>query len=224
MTKVPTVALINPNSSAATTATLVAIARRALGEDYRVHGRTARTGPTLIQDEAALRDAAREVLAIARRLLADHPAPDALIVAAFGDPAVDALRDSTSVPVVGIAEAAIGEAADGGRRFGIATTTPGLVDVITAKVTALGAATGFTGIRLTSAHPDRVMADPDLLYDQLAAAVRDCVRLDHADAVVIGGGPLAAVADRLHSAVPVPLIAPVPAACRAVARLLAARF
>jgi Asp/Glu/hydantoin racemase len=49
-----TVALINPNSSTATTATLTAIAQQALGPGYQVHGITARTGPALIQTEAAL--------------------------------------------------------------------------------------------------------------------------------------------------------------------------
>jgi Asp/Glu/hydantoin racemase len=218
-----TVALINPNSSAATTTTLTAVAQRALGSGYRVRGIAARTGPELIQDEAALSEAAREVLAIGRHLLADRAAPDALIVAAFGDPDVDLLRGTTGIPTVGIAEAAIREASTGGRRFGIATTTPGLVDVITARVSALHAQEFFTGIRLTSGDAEKLMADPDRLHDCLTGAVHDCVHLDHAEAVIIGGGPLAAAAERLQSVVGVPVIAPVPSACRAVSHILTVR-
>ena len=128
-----TVALINPNSSTATTVTLTAIAERALGPGYRVHGITAPTGPQLIQTEAELRIAAHEVRTITRQLIADQASPDAVIVAAFGDPAVDDIRHTTTIPIMGIAEAAIHEASAHGRRFGIATTTPGLVDVITTR-------------------------------------------------------------------------------------------
>ena len=54
---------------------------------------------------------------------------DGAIIGAFGDPAT-ALREQRSIPVVGIAEAAMLEAAEGGRRFGVATTTPALVEII----------------------------------------------------------------------------------------------
>jgi allantoin racemase len=217
-----TVALINPNSSAATTAALTGVARRALGSGYRVRGRTARTGPALIRDGAALAAAEREVLALARELLAGDDPPDALIVAAFGDPGVERLRGSTGIPTVGIAEAAIREAAADRRRFGIATTTPGLLDAITARLDAARARELCTGIRLTGGDPAALMADPGMLRDRLAEAVHDCVRLDGAQAVIIGGGPLAAAAERLRSELGVPVVAPVPAACRAVAGVLAA--
>jgi allantoin racemase len=212
----PTVALINPNTSTATTTTLVAIAERALG--CRVRGCTARTGPPLIQDEAALRHAAHEVVAIARRLAGGPTPPDAIIVAAFGDPGVDDIRSAVSIPVVGIAEAAIREAAC--RRFGIVTTTPGLVAAMEARVTAVGARDSFTGVRVTPGDPRDLTADPDLLHDRLAAAARDCVTLDRAEAVIIGGGPLAAVAERLRTTLDAPVIAPVPAACRALSHAL----
>jgi allantoin racemase len=178
-----TVALINPNSSTATTATLTAIAQQALGPRYHVHGITARTGPALIQTEAALRNAAHEVLTITRQLITNQAAPDAVIVAAFGDPAVDDIRRTTAI---GIAEAAIREASAHGRRFGIATTTPGLVDAITAKIAALGAQPSYTGIRLTQGDLERLLTAPDLLHQHLLNAARACVHLDHADAVIIG--------------------------------------
>lgn len=62
------------------------------------------------------------------------------------------------------------------------------------------------------------MADPDRLHDHLVDAVHKCIRLDGADAVIIGGGPLAAAADSIQKAMCVPVIAPIPTACRALAR------
>ena len=46
-----------------------------------------------------------------------------IITSAFGDPALADLRSKTGVAVVGIAEPAMLEASENGRRFGIATST-----------------------------------------------------------------------------------------------------
>ncbi|MCZ0981943.1 aspartate/glutamate racemase family protein [Streptomyces diastatochromogenes] len=71
-------------------------------------------------------------------------------------------------------------------------------------------------------RPERLSADPELLLDQLERAVRACVERDGARAVVIGGGPLGEAAERLQERCEVRVVAPIPAACRAIARLLRA--
>ncbi|GAA3389335.1 aspartate/glutamate racemase family protein [Streptomyces roseoviridis] len=125
-----------------------------------------------------------------------------------------------AVPVVGIGEAALAEAAAGGRRFGVATTTPHLEGSIAAHVERLGLAASYTGARFTSGAPARLAARPEALLAALAEAVRACVVRDGAEAVVIGGGPLGDAATALQARFTVPVIAPVPAACRLVATLL----
>ncbi|MGW6536210.1 aspartate/glutamate racemase family protein [Streptomyces sp. NPDC055051] len=218
------VALINPNTDGATTAMMAAIARRVLrSEDgYDVQGVTVAAGPPMLVDEEALRASVEHVLDAADRLLTG-PAGDrvaALVVGAFGDPGVEDLRARTSVPVVGIAEAAMREAGADGRRFGIATTTPGLAAAIAARVDRLGRSAQYTGLRLTPGDPRRLAATPAEMTERLAEAVDRCVREDAAEAVVIGGGPLGEAAEALRHRFPVPVIGPVPAAAREVHRLL----
>ncbi|MER7956259.1 aspartate/glutamate racemase family protein [Streptomyces sp. NPDC096030] len=219
------VVLVNPNSSTYTTAMMTAIARRTLGP--RVRGVTVERGPRMLTDPAALRAAAPEVVAAGRRALASGTCR-AVLVAAFGDPGLAELRALTlasghgSVPVVGIGEAALLEAAASGRSFGIATTTPMLEAAIVARVAALGLADRFTGVRLTEGDPETLSADPVSLRESLAGAVRQCVVRDGARAVVIGGGPLGEAADSLHARFETLVIAPIPAACRRLARLLEA--
>lgn len=215
-----TVVLINPNTSAETTSMMAAIASQRLSPRYHVIGRTVRNGPRMIVDERALQAAASEVVALAERLVADRVSHNAVIVSAFGDPGVDGVRRVTGVPTIGIAEAAIREAAADGRRFGIATTTPGLVASINDRVAALGFRHCYSGTRLTAGDPGTVVAKPAVLRARLIEAVQDCVRIDNASAVIIGGGPLAAAAEDLERHVDVPVIAPIPAACRAVCRIL----
>ncbi|MET9953344.1 aspartate/glutamate racemase family protein [Streptomyces sp. NPDC006339] len=124
------------------------------------------------------------------------------------------------VPVVGIGEAALAEAAAGGRRFGIATTTPRLAGSIVAHVARLGLADRFTGTRFTPGSPGDLASRPDVLLAALEEAVRACVVRDGAEAVVIGGGPLGDAATALQDRLDLPVIAPVPAACRQLLRLL----
>ncbi|MFK0227392.1 aspartate/glutamate racemase family protein [Streptomyces sp. NPDC090303] len=214
------VVLINPNTSAATTATMTALARRALGPALPVRGVTAARGPRMLTDPEALRAAAPEVLAAGRRAVREGDCA-ALLVAAFGDPGLAALRAAVRVPVVGLGEAALLEAADGGTPFGIATVTPLLADSIHARVTALGLADRYTGLRLTAGAPERLAADPELLLDRLEHAVRACAERDGARAVVIGGGPLGEAAEVLRARCAVQVVAPIPAACRALTRLAA---
>ncbi|MFV6031513.1 aspartate/glutamate racemase family protein [Streptomyces sp. NPDC056264] len=211
--------LINPNTSTATTAMMTALARRALGGALPVRGVTVTRGPRMLTDPAALAAAAPEVVAAGLRATASGDCA-ALLVGAFGDPGAELLRAATDVPVMGLGEAALREAAAGGTPFGIATTTPLLADAIAARVTALGLADRYTGLRLTAGGPEHLSARPELLLDALERAVRACVDRDGARAVVIGGGPLGDAAEELRTRCAVRIVAPIPAACGALVRAL----
>ncbi|WOX21237.1 aspartate/glutamate racemase family protein [Streptomyces solicathayae] len=217
---VRSVVLINPNTSKATTAMMTAIASRALGPaGVPVRGVTVARGPRMLTDPAALAAAAPEVVAAGLRAVATGDCA-ALIVAAFGDPGAAELRARVGVPVVGLAEASLAEAAAGGARFGVATTTPALADAIAARVAELGLADRYTGIRLTEGDPHELSADPESLRERLAEAVRRSLQDDGATRVVIGGGPLGDAAAALRTRFHAPVIAPIPAACRSVLRQL----
>ncbi|MFJ6103304.1 aspartate/glutamate racemase family protein [Streptomyces sp. NPDC092359] len=214
-----TVVLINPNTSDATTAMMAALARRYLGADRPVRGVTVARGPDMLTDPAALRAAAPEVLAAGLRATAGDDCA-ALLVGAFGDPGLAALRAAVTVPVVGLGEAALREAAADGTRFGIATTTPLLAGTIADQVLSLGLADRYTGLRLAPGDPAHLRAAPELLLDRLGRAVRACAERDGAQAVVIGGGPLGEAAEALRDRCGVTVVAPVPAACRELTRVL----
>jgi Asp/Glu/hydantoin racemase len=151
---------------------------------------------------------------------ADAAGLSGVIVSAFGDPGLDDLRGKLRVPVTGICEASILEASFGGRRFGIATVTPGLVDVLARKADALGVGALFTGTRLTAGDPQALMAEPSALEQALAEAVERSLADDQAEAVIIGGGPLGRAATGIARRFSAPVIAPIPAAVRRILKEL----
>lgn len=216
---VPEVLLINPNSNPQTTEEMAHALAQALEErGVRVSVRTATAAraPQMLVNEQALSAAAREVVPLVMDALGTA---DAVIVAAFGDPGVEALRSRLRVPVLGIGEAAISEAASAGRRFGIATTTPGLAHAIDARVRQLGYQNQYSGLRLTAGDPTALQGDR--LREELRRACELCIDQDGAQAVVIGGGPLGGAADQLREAFDVPVINAVSAAGRQVLQRLA---
>lgn len=204
--------LINPNTNSQTTQEMVDIAQRAAGPGQRVEGATAASGASLISDSEKLSASAMEVISLAEQ--ADPEAYSGIIISAFGDPGLGHLQQRLSIPVTGIAEAGIIEAAQDGRRFSIVTTTPDLVVSIGKLVEDYGYAGQFAGVRLTEGDLANVMSQPALLEASLAQACRVAILEDAAEAIIIGGGPLAVHAAALRSRFSVPIIEPVPAAVR----------
>ncbi len=201
--------LINPNTNVDTTAMMVSIATEAVSRDVMISGVTAPWGPPLITSAEAL-DAAAEAVSALTDSLTDA---DGVIVAGFGDPGLEALRARLAIPVTGIAEAGMAEAARDGRRFAVVTTTPDLVDAIAIKATKEGHQ-NFAGTWVTPGDPARLMADAFQLETALHQACLTAIEDSGVEAIVIGGGPLAVAGRRLVGRIPVPLIEPVPAAAR----------
>src|SRR5581483_11138212 len=83
-----------------------------------VAGLTAARGPRSVESAADHAVAAAEVVELVRV----NPGHDAYLVACFDDPGVDAARELTEAPVVGIGEAAYRAACLVGRRFAVLTT------------------------------------------------------------------------------------------------------
>lgn len=201
--------LVNPNTNAATTALMVGIAQGAAPPGVTIEGATAAAGAPLILDAAMLATAGQAVQALIAQT--DLTPFAGVIIAAFGDPGLAAVRALTPLPVTGIAEAAMAAAAAHGR-FAIATTTPLLAEAIGARAAAYGHGDAFAGTWLTEGDAGALMAEPGRLEAALEAAIRRAMAEAAPDAVIIGGGPLAAAAAALRPRLAVPIIEPVPAA------------
>lgn len=211
-----TVLLINPNTNAKTTAMMTDLAVAGLApQGLEVIGLTAAAGPAMITDPAALAESRQHVRRAALDYLAGPGggAVVAIIVAAIGDPGREQLSGELAVPVLGIGQGSIHAASRGGRRFGMATSTPLLAASLAKLVATHGQSEHFTGVRLTASEPLVLAADLEQQYRELADAVGESTTLDGAEAVIIAGGPLSATALRLAQTTQAEIIQPVPSVC-----------
>ncbi|WP_419704359.1 aspartate/glutamate racemase family protein [Promicromonospora sp. NFX87] len=127
--------LINPNTSRAMTDKIAVTAREVAGPDVTVVATCPDpgAGPAAVESHT---DEAWAALVVAQQVAAAEAAgvgasgggavdvgpADGYVVACFGDPGLDAARELTDGPVVGIAEAAMHVATLSGRTFAVVTT------------------------------------------------------------------------------------------------------
>lgn len=206
------IALVNPNTSAETTRIMTGIANEVVGDRAVVVGHTVSSGPEVITDEISLEEAASRVADLGRQL--DRQDYQAILIAGFGDPGLRRLRETVPVPVTGIAEAGMAEACDRGRRFSIVTTTPLLKRSIEETARRYGHADLLASVRVTPGVAEETMSDRDGMTDALWNACCQAVSEDGAEAILIGGGPLASVCEEIGPKVMVPLINPVRAGAK----------
>ena len=95
-----------------------------------------------------------------------------------------------------------------------------MVQSIRARVEMLGFGALLAGIRVTTQDPSALTADAAALEAALAELVDQCITIDGAEAVIIGGGPLSRAARAIAPRAPVPIIEPVPEAAKWAMRQL----
>jgi allantoin racemase len=148
----------NPNSTEAITEACLGLARAAASPGTDVAGWTNRDGPPVIDSVHADYLAGP---ALVRGLRGVRPAPDAVVLAGFGNYGTAAVKEVLDVPVVAMAEAAMALAVLLCHRFVVVTTAPRMVPYTEDLVRLAGFDARCAGVRavslppLTAAPPDR---------------------------------------------------------------------
>lgn len=212
--------LINPNISESVTALIEAEARRTASPGTTLTAVTATFGVAYIETRFEALVGGYAAACLAGEHAAGH---DAVIVAAFGDPGLPALREAVPVPVVGMTESALATACLLGARFSIVAISRRIVGWYHDTVQACGVADRLAGLRFLDAplrDPGTVQADHEAALEALC---RRCVDEDGADVVILAGAPLAGLARGIRDRVPVPLVDGVSSAVRQAETLAALR-
>lgn len=201
--------LLNPNTTQAMTDQMVQVARTVADPETELIPVTATRGVPYIASRAEAQLAGAEVL----EMLANEASNcDAAIIAAFGDPGLVAVRELFDFPIVGMAEAAVMNAALLGQRFSVVTFSPHLARWYEDCVALTGLSARFTGVRCPDVAPDALGNVAETLRGDLIKLAMQATRKDRADVVILGGAPLAGLAARIAHETPGVLVDPVAAA------------
>ena len=198
--------VINPNTSSSVTTLLQQHVQSAAGSHVTVRSVTARFGAPYISDEASYAVAAHATLdAWAAALNTPEGQPDAVLIGCFGDPGLQALRESSPVPVTGLAEAAFIEAARHGR-FAVVTGGERWAPILQRLAQSLGHAQALAGIHTVAPTGAQLAADPVAARQLLAEACSNAVRQLGVQTVILGGAGLAGMAAQIQPFVNVPIV------------------
>jgi allantoin racemase len=211
----PKLLIVNPNTTGAVTK-LLADRARALAPagcaPADTIALTATFGASYIVDEASVAIASHALIDV----LASDAAPDAnaILVGCFGDPGLLAVREMSPIPVLGLAEAAMREAAVMGP-FAIVTGGRAWPAMLRRLAWSIGLLDAITDIIAVEKNGSELAADPVAAKALLARACTDSLRSAQTRSIIVGGAALAGYAEALQSSIPVPLIDSVDCGIRA---------
>jgi allantoin racemase len=187
----PTILVVNPNTSPEMTAAIDRVAQAAAGSSASVVTMRSSNGPHTI--EGAL-DAALATVGMLEAVAARKDAFDAVVVACFGDPGVEALRMLVRVPVIGIGAASFMQAACLSQHFAIVTPVAGTPTRYAALTAAMGLSRQFVGTYQTPLSVADFESDDPAVLETLAFHAEQAVK-DGADCLLFG---CAGIADQIR--------------------------
>ena len=131
---------------------------------------------------------------------------DAYIVACYGDPALQACREVTAKPVIGIAEASMYTASILAARFSIVTVIPRIRAMLEEMVHNYGFAHKIASIRTTPLYVLDIEKDPDGCLETLRQEARRAKEEDDAEAILLGCAGFADFANGLEQELGIPVL------------------
>jgi Asp/Glu/hydantoin racemase len=205
----PTLFILNPNSTAAVTAGLDAAMA-----PMRAHSRIPITcldlpgGPAGVQTQHDLASVALPLLAQARGLV---DRAGAFVIACFSDPGLALLREQLPRPVLGIGEAGVLTALTLGQRFGVVAILPGSIPRHHRRWAEMGVAGRLAGERALGLGVTELADRAQTLARALAVGqrLRDD---DGAEVLVLGCAGMAWLREPLQQALGLPVVEPTLAA------------
>ncbi|WP_298014487.1 aspartate/glutamate racemase family protein [uncultured Castellaniella sp.] len=189
--------LLNPNTSLEMTRHIVREARQHVPGDVTIVPATARFGGAVIASRVSYAIAAHAGL---DAYVQYHGRVDVVVVACFGDPGLEALRELASVPVVGLLESSVASAAFHQEPFAIITAGAAWVPMLGERMLSMPHADLARGIFAVDTTGLDITRNPAAFTDMMQSAVDDATRAG-ARTIILGGSALSGFGGRLRASV-----------------------
>jgi allantoin racemase len=214
--------LVNPNTSTAMTDGMATQARAVAAPGTTIVGRQPSFGPASIEGHFDDAFGAAGVAEQVRLAAPEHF--DAVVIACFGDPGLDAARELTRAPVLGIAEAAFHAASFVATGFSVVTTLTRTCVIAERLVVRYGFERSCRGIHGTDIPVLDLEACSEATIQTIEQAARSALARDRSEAIVLGCGGMAALCATLQDRLGVPVIDGVSAAVKFAEALVGLRL
>lgn len=198
--------IINPNTSRRMTEMIRSSAEQAAAFGTEIVCEGLRRGPEYADcayDGVIVSHELVQMVQADMRMAAGY---DAYVVASFADPALDALRELTDKPVVGIAESALHFASFLGYKFAVINTLPRLERTFEDEVRRAGASDRLAVVKLPPYRVSSFLESTEDAKAMLVKTAREAIEQDGAEVIILAGGMLAGYAGFLSAAIGAPVL------------------
>lgn len=196
--------IINPNTTQAMTETIGAAARSAARPGTETVAVSPESGPASIESFYDEFLCAPGVIEEVRN--GDVAGYDAFVIACYGDPALQACREVTAKPVIGIAEASLYMASMLAARFSVVTVIPRIKVLLEEMVANYGFEKKVASIRTTPLYVLDIEKDPRRSLETLREEARAAKVEDEAEAILLGCAGFADFANELERELEIPVL------------------
>jgi allantoin racemase len=196
--------IVNPNTTAAMTATIAAAARAAATPGTEIIAVTSQMGPASIEgyyDEALSLPGLLAEIAKGEAM-----GVDGHVIACFDDTGLEAARCLAGAPVVGIGEAAFHVASLIAHRFGVVTTLSRSIAAIEGNLLRYGLERRCAGVRACEVPVLALEEDGSEARAKIDAEIAAAMRDERAEAIVLGCAGMAELAASLTLRHGIPVI------------------
>jgi allantoin racemase len=214
--------VINPNSSSSMTEHMRRELEGVRGASTVLTVVNPKVGPPSIESAFEEAQAIPATLALAEQ--AQRDGYDAVVIACFSDPGLDAAREAVSIPVVGIEESALHVASMLGHRFTVLTARRERVPAKLEHVERLGLHNRLASVRPLDMSVLEMDRDPSRAKARILEVGRVAVEQDHAEVLVLGCAGLAGYGRELTSTLGVAIVDPTPVGLKMAELLVGLRL
>jgi allantoin racemase len=199
--------VLNPNTSEAVTARVADVVRRIARPDTEVEVIQIPHGPETLEsyyDESLAMPYVLEAVKEANR-----QGFNAIIIAAFCDPGLEAVKEISTIPVYGLEETTFSVALLLGNKFGILTEKKHKVAVKQQHVRKHGLESRFASVRPLGMGVAEIAADPARTKQVAIEVARRMVEEDDAEVIIMGCAAMTGYSEELERELGVPILDPV---------------
>lgn len=214
----PTILVVNVNTTATMTDAIAASARAAARPGTGIVALTPRVGAASCEGNFTSYFAA---LAVMNEVVQYDGAYDAVVQAGFGEHGREGLQELLDVPVVDITEAAGHVASLLGHQYSVVTTLDRTVPLIEDRLMLAGLDRRCASVRSSGLSVLELDEDPERAVKAIVAEAQRAVQDDKAEVICLGCGGMAGLDEAVRAATGVPVVDGVAAAVQLAESLVA---
>ena len=198
--------VLNPNTSKVVTQKISDIVQRIARKDVNAVVTQIEAGPESLESYF---DEIQAGPYIIKSVTGAQDKFDSVLLAAFCDPCIEALKEISSIPIFGMEEVVFSSALLLGNKFGILTEKKHKEAVKVQHVRKMGLLSRFASVKALDMGVVEIAENPERAKERSIAIAKEMVYNDGAEVIILGCASMTGYSEELANEIGVPFLDPV---------------